>query len=64
MAKETTVTEHVMYTTDTEKNIGKPFIDFTVCPAYESSYKEDILEYYGLEKKFIITRSFICFDTR
>ena len=39
-----------MYTTDTENNDGKPFIDFTVCPAYESSYKKEILEYYGLQK--------------
>ena len=25
-----------------------PFIDFTVCPAYESAYKEDVLKYYNL----------------
>ena len=50
MAKETSITETVKYTTDTEDNVAVPFIDFTVCPAYESAYKEDVLQYYGLKK--------------
>ena len=32
------------------ENANVPFIDFTVCPAYESAYKEDVLKYYGLTK--------------
>ena len=50
MARDTSVTEHVKYTTDTMENANVPFIDFTVCPAYESAYKEDVLKYYGLTK--------------
>ena len=48
MAGETSITETVKYTTDTYDNVDVPFIDFTVCPAYESAYKENVLQYYGL----------------
>ena len=48
MAKETSVTESVKHTTDTENMDNVPFIDFTVCPAYESAYKEDVLQAHGL----------------
>ena len=50
MARDTSVTEHVKYTTDTMENANVPFIDFTICPAYESAYKENVLKYYGLTK--------------
>ena len=33
----------------TSENIS-PFIDFVVCPSYQMAYKEDILEYYGLDR--------------
>ena len=50
MAKETSVTESVKHTRDTENTDSVPFIDFTVCPAYESAYKEDVLQVYGLNR--------------
>ena len=50
LSKDTSVTEYVKYTSDTEDNLSVPFIDFTVCPSYESAYKDGILKEYGLEK--------------
>ena len=44
------MTEHVKYTTDTMENPSVPFIEFTVCPAYESAYKGNVLNQYGLTK--------------
>ena len=50
MSKDTSVTEYVKYTSETNDNLEMPFIDFTICPAYESAYKDDRLKHYGLEK--------------
>ena len=32
-------------------DIDAPFIDLTICPAYLSAYKDDVLNAYGMDKK-------------
>ena len=58
MEKDTAVTIHVKSTT-VSPDAGTPFIDLVVCPSFESAYKKDIIEYYGMDKyKYVNDGSF------
>ena len=50
MDKDTSVIEYVKYTSETASEVEIPFIEFTVCPSYDSAYISDAFEYYGLDK--------------
>ena len=45
------IREHSMSTQDSSEDTDTPFIDLTICPAYDVAYKEDLVEHYGLNKK-------------
>ena len=45
------IREHSMSTKDSSGDTDTPFIDLTICPAYDVAYKDDMVEHYGLNKK-------------
>ena len=45
------IRERIQPTERSDEDNDTPFIGLTVCPAYNSAYKEDVLEEYGLTKK-------------
>ena len=51
LTKDTAIRERVKSTADAAGDKSTPFVDLTICPAYESSYKEDVLRQYGMEKR-------------
>ena len=58
MEKDTAVTVHVKSTTVLSDE-DTPFIDLVVCPAFESAYKKDVIEYYGMDRyKYVNEGSF------
>ena len=44
------VRERVQSTADSAGDIDTPFIDLTICPAYDAAYKDDVLQHYGMDK--------------
>ena len=50
LTKDTAIRERVKSTADAAGDTSTPFVDLTICPAYESSYKEDVLRQYGMDK--------------
>ena len=45
---DTVVREHEHPTSKSVGDNDIPFLDVTICPRYESAYKEDVLESYGI----------------
>ena len=45
------IRESSMSTKDSSEDTDTPFIDLTICPAYDVAYKDDMVEHYGLNKK-------------
>ena len=50
IAKESIVRERIVSTSDGVDNIDMPFLEFTICPTYQSAYNDNTLEKYGMEK--------------
>ena len=46
--KETIVREQIRPTSDGASDVNVPFINFIVCPSYDSAYKGEVLRKYGL----------------
>ena len=42
--------ERIVSTTEAVGDNDTPFIDFTICPAYDAAYKDDVLNAYGTNK--------------
>ena len=49
-SKETMVREQVRSTSSGSNDSNLPFIDFIVCPHYDAAYKDNVMEFYGLNK--------------
>ena len=45
------IREKIQPTERSDEDNDTPFIGLTVCPAYNSAYKEDVLKQYGMNKK-------------
>ena len=51
MTKDTAIRERIKFIADTVGDVSIPFVDLTICPAYEASYRNDILHEYGMNKR-------------
>ena len=44
------IRERSLFTTDAVGDVDTPFIELTVCPAYDVAYKDEIIKTYGMDK--------------
>ena len=48
---DTVIRERSQSTADAAGDVNTPFIDLTICPAYDSAYKDYVLEAHGIDKE-------------